>query len=193
MTDVWIRETTGPESVARRPLAGGADYLHRTCSSRSSRSLFAEVDLRRLAAAVRQLDDACLRSVLSPDDYEDIIASALQRRGWTLIKSLCFRSKTRFEFQMVRCAGGRRRIAYCQVKSGEVSLNPAEYSTETEDGAVVYLFSSASHPYASSRQPGVRPISFRQMREWLYEGLFTLTPSLALRLLLVARLQTGSP
>ncbi len=125
--------------------------------------------------------------LLSPDDHEDLVAAYLQARGWTLVKSTCFRSKPQFEFRMVRSGP---KFAHVQVKSGSVQLVPAEYLQWVNDKETVFLYSTHEIPYPGNRVSGVNTLDPKEVLCWARNNSWVLPMALKVQLQIIKNLSS---
>ncbi len=146
------------------------------------------IDLSRITTLLAAASPDVLRALLSPDDYEDIVAALLQASGWTLVKSSCFRSKPTFEFIMAQPGP---RYAHVQVKSGNVQLMPEIYKDWVQSNESVYLFSAHPNPYPGSPVPGVTPLHFSDLLPWCLANPWALSPGLLMNLQVSAEAALG--
>lgn len=140
------------------------------------------VDVMSLEAALERISPSRLFDSLSPDDVEDIVAARLQCDGWILIKSTCFRSKPKFEFEMIHKKTGDSGAV--QVKSGKsVTLDVRDYG-ETSFHKV-FLFSTAIVPYrgdSADSKDSVECLGADEMHEWTKGHLKLLPEHVQIRL-----------
>ena len=125
-----------------------------------------------------QVDD--LFSLMTPDDFEDVISAYLQSQGWILIKSTCFRSKPKLEFSMLNKDG---QVCYVQVKSGKQQCEPLSYYSQfVSDKNIVFLFSTNKNPYPGESINGINTITHNEVFDWVTKNVWSLTMPLKLRL-----------
>jgi hypothetical protein len=143
---------------------------------------FPTIDEKEVAHRLtsRPLDELC--ELLTPDDYEDIVAAFLQFKGWTLIKSTCFRTKPVFEFRLVRPGP---LYGYVQVKSGAVPLRPSDYARWVKDKECVFLFSTDRRPYPGHAVDGVHTLDANEVIKWAAENSWVLSPGTKIQLQLL--------
>jgi len=129
--------------------------------------------------------------IITPDDAEDIVAAYLQSLNWVLIKSTCFRSKSKFEFSMIN---KKKETCLVQVKTGDIRLNPESYRQDAAKNAntKIYLFSFNTELYGKPPVPGVIPIEHDKIMDFVKKNVWALTPALRLRLWLTLAKKEGN-
>jgi hypothetical protein len=157
------------------------EYLH--CQLSKTPDWFPTIDEKKVADKLISCSSEELRDLLTPDDYEDIVAAFLQFKGWTLIKSTYFRTKPEFEFLVVRSGP---MYGHVQVKSGGVQLCPLNYREWVNDKECVFLFSTHPTPYPGSPVDGVHTLNANEVIEWaVKKNTWVLSPGLKLQLQLL--------
>lgn len=155
-------------------------YLHSKISKNPR--WFPAIEDKEIAKSLSSLSSQDLRDVLSPDDYEDIVAAYLQAKGWTLVKSTYFRTKPEFEFLVVRPGP---LYAHVQVKSGDVPLAPADYIKWVNDNECVFLFSTHPTPYPGPPVKGVNCLEETEVIGWVAENTWALSLGIKVQLQLM--------
>jgi len=145
-------------------------YLHSQLSLNSD--WFPDVNEDQVSERMHSITQQELRDILTPDDYEDIVAAYLQSQGWTLVKSTCFRTKPEFEFRVVRSGP---KYGHVQVKSGNVQLSPSQYGKWVSDRECVFLFSTHLEPYTGPAVQGVNTISETEIMAWVADNPWVLS------------------
>ena len=145
------------------------NYIHRELSK--NRSWVPEIDHSHLLRELKSLGSSRLLNILSPDDWEDIVAAYLQSRGWTIVKSTCFRSNPEFEFLMAKPGPCYARV---QVKTGNRRLDPSQYKKWVSENEQVFLFSTHHDPYSGEEQEGVHALDHKDLLAWLYRNTWGL-------------------
>ena len=140
-----------------------------------------KIDLDELYNTMLKLDVNTLFSIMSPDDFEDIVAGMLQSEDWILLKSTCFRSKPKFEYSLINSEG-----KYCvvQVKSGRQQLPPQKYIQYLNANTDIVLFSNHPIPYPGDPNPNIRCIEANEIYHWMTEHSGYLSIPLKMRILL---------
>ena len=135
------------------------------------------IDEAELSRLISNIQTYVLFSLMSPDDFEDVISAYLQSQGWVLIKSTCFRSKPKFEFSMLKRAN---KVCHVQVKSGKYPnrLRPSDYSHKD----IIYLFTTHENPYPGEPINGVYTLTHNEVFDWVTKNVWSLTTPLKLRL-----------
>lgn len=131
-----------------------------------------------------------LARLLSPDDHEDLVASYLQQeRGWTLVKSTCFRSKPKYEFTMVREGPSCLDV---QVKSGQVYLDAgdATYREDAGSDRAIFLYSTHQECWSAQDSNGVERANPEVLLNWLRKRTWAV-PALGLQLAVLAERRSG--
>jgi hypothetical protein len=152
-------------------------YIHTELSK--APEWFPTIDEKRVADRLISFSPEELRDLLTPDDYEDIVAAFLQSKGWTLIKSTYFRAKPEFEFLVVRSGP---MYGHVQVKSGSVQLCPSNYAKWVNDKECIFLFSTHPTPYPGSPVDGVHTLDANEVIGWAAENTWVLSLGLKLQL-----------
>lgn len=139
------------------------------------------IDPGILTKSLSGISSSELFSLMSPDDVEDVISAYMQGRGWMLIKSTCFRSKSTFEFSMLNEKG---EIAHIQVKSGKYPdpLKPEGYKSYAGHKNLIFLFSTNNEPYPGESASGVYTIKHDEIHNWVKGNLWAITLPLKSRL-----------
>lgn len=134
-----------------------------------------------LKDAISQMLISDMFALMSPDDVEDVVAAYLQKFGWILIKSTCFRSKPVFEFMMLN---KNNITCHVQVKSGKHpdTLPPENYKQYTSQEKLIYLFSTNKNPYPDPQINGVNTITHSEIFKWIQNNIWALTSPLKQRL-----------
>ncbi len=142
-----------------------------------------DLDIEKIINFVQDTPREKLNEIFSPDDHEDIIAAYLQCQGWILVKSTCFRSKSQFEFRMVKKdeSGNDSHVAYVQVKSGQTHLDINQYRASARDGTI-YLYSTACHPYSGEKAEGIIPIDPSDVFKWLCNNIWFISKALRIKI-----------
>lgn len=143
-----------------------------------------EIDLDELNKMMLKLDVDTLFSIMSPDDFEDIVAGMLQSEGWILLKSTCFRSKPKFEYSLINKDG---RYCVVQVKSGRQQLPPQNYIQYLNANTDVVLFSNHPNPYPGGSKPKIRCIEAHEIYNWMKGHCGYLSIPLKMRILLSSK------
>ncbi len=139
-----------------------------------------EPSLINLENKIKQSNYENIFAALSPDDTEDVLAAYLQSLGWIIVKSTCFRSKSKFEFEMLNKNGD---TGYIQIKTGRVTLNPDMYKKFLGNKIKIFLFSTAKNPYPKGINiPGIEAINQLDIYKWLITNTWALPLSLKYRL-----------
>jgi hypothetical protein len=127
------------------------------------------------------IDEQILFGIMSPDDVEDVVASKLQTEGWILLKSTCFRSKPKFEFQMIHCGSGK--MGMVQVKSGSSDrLEPKEYKDRLTGNNEIFLFTTHRDPYPGEQFDDIHCILKQDVIHWMKNNPALLSYTLKLKL-----------
>ena len=152
----------------------------------SLRDLTTSLDYDRIQDHLQHADARLVfRDVLDPDDTEDLVGLYLHDRfGWAMLKSSTYRNRTRVECEFQRVRAGYPEVAYMQVKSGDVPLTLGEYQDLTAEREYVYLFSTASAPYADQHLASDRliPLSLEEVCGFMVSNLRLMPLPVALRL-----------
>ena len=146
-----------------------------------------DIKIDELSRLVSKIKIDNLFSLMSSDDFEDVISAYLQSKEWVLIKSTCFRSKPKYEFSMLN---KESKVCHVQVKAGTPScrLRPSDYSTNERD-EIVFLFSTHKNPYPGKSINGVNTLAHEDVFEWVKENVWSLTTPLKLRLWIFLKLK----
>jgi hypothetical protein len=120
-----------------------------------------------------------LADILTPEDYEDLIAAFLQAKGWTLVKSTYFRTKPEFEFLVVKPGPA---YGHVQVKSGGLQLRPSDYEKWVKNNEQVFLFCTHPEPYPGPPIAGVHPLDAREIISWVAANTWVLSLGLKLQI-----------
>lgn len=147
-----------------------------------------DLDLEDLRNQLRDWESRTLFAALDEDETEDLVGLYLQDQGWRMVKSSTGKSHPAVECQFQKVDDGTPRTGYMQVKSGEyVSLNPEDFQHFADEGADVFLFSTARNPYPSDRQvEGVAMLPQEEVRSFAMENLDLLPYPMTLKLGLVS-------
>ena len=138
-----------------------------------------EKALNSLKNNIKQADIEDIFSALSPDDTEDIIAAYLQTKGWIIIKSTCFRSKSNFEFEMLHRDG---TTGYIQVKTGSIKLDPKKYEKYKNSNMKIFLFATLENEYNNTNIKNIELIKKSNIQNWIIPNIWALPISLKYRL-----------
>lgn len=141
-----------------------------------------DLDDSHVTAEIRSPSQEELLSMMSPQDLEDIVAAYLQReQGWTLLHSTWFKSRPEFEFTMVKPGP---KYGFVQIKSGDISLSPEEYSVYLDGKDQVILFSTSREcPYPGVPVSGVTTLDAVEVIDWIGQNTWVLSPWIKAQLL----------
>ncbi len=147
---------------------------------------FPTIDKSSLADVIKRMTQDDLFRLMSPDDFEDVIAAQLQTEGWILLKSTCFRSKPKFEFSMINAD---ERVGLVQVKSGNWPdrLAPSEYKQYLTGQNEVFLFTTNPNPYPGVCQPNIKCFTKEEVAQWMRSNCCLLPPTLKIKIKLSAK------
>ncbi|ELY30419.1 hypothetical protein GL213_06640 [Halogeometricum borinquense] len=142
------------------------------------------LDFERLETKLESMGSGKLFSILDADDTEEVVLDYLQSNGWRITKYSTGDSQAKYECELRRVTNGGREAGFVQVKSGDASLTPAEYSDLTDEGRV-FLFSSPSDDggqQLSVDQEGLTVINPEKLADHLRENARWLPTPTLLRL-----------
>lgn len=147
-----------------------------------------ELDFEELGERLREWDSRTFFAALDEDETEDLVGLYLQDQGWHMVKSSTGRSHPAVECQFQAADDGMPQTGYMQVKSGKyVSLDPERFRQFVDEGAHVFLFSTAENPYPSDRQiEGISTLPQDKIRSFALDNLDLLPYPMTLKLGLVS-------
>lgn len=142
------------------------------------------LDLRELGNRLRDWNNRALFAALDEDETEDLVGLYLQDQGWRMLKSSTNRSHPAVECQFQRVDDDGPKTGYMQVKSGKyIRLDPKEYRHFADEGATVFLFSTATTPYEGADAPAdVETISQEAIRSFAVNNVALLPYPMTLKL-----------
>lgn len=143
-----------------------------------------ELDLDELRTRLQTWETGNLFAAFDEDETEDVVGLYLQQRGWRMLKSSAYRSHPMVECQFQKVIEGAPRTAYMQVKSGKhIRLDAGEYKQLVNEGARVFLFSTAQRPYRGEDSvKGVETLSQDAIRSFAIANLELLPYPMTLKL-----------
>jgi len=141
-------------------------------------------DFSTLRTKLESMDTGKLFSILDADDTEELVLDYLQSDGWRITKYSTGDSQAKYECELRRVTSNGRETGFVQVKSGDASLNPGEYSDLADQGQI-FLFSSPDddgQPNLSTDQPGMTVINPEELADYLRKNSQWLPTPTLLRL-----------
>lgn len=154
-------------------------------SDPSVEDLREDLDRKALQERLTHWDSRTFFAALDEDETEDLVALYLQEeRGWRLLKSSTNATHPGVECQFQRLHLGVSETGYMQVKSGRhISLTPGGYRHYAEDGARVFLFSTAEDPYSAEEDvEGVETLGQDEIRSFAASHLELLPNPMTIKL-----------
>lgn len=142
------------------------------------------VDFEALESKLDSIGSGKLFSILDADDTEELVLDYLQSDGWRITKYSTGDSQAKYECELRRVTEGARQTGFVQVKSGDATLDPSEFS-ELADQGQVFLFSSPDDDGENQLnvdQHNITNIEPAELREHLQDNLLWLPTPTLLRL-----------
>lgn len=152
------------------------------------------LDLELLKTRIADWDLRQFFSTLDEDETEDIVGLYLQDRGWRLIKSSATRNHPDVECQFQRIGEDGSQTAYMQVKSGKhPQLKPEDYRHLVDERTKVFLFSTATRPYAGDQTgTDITTLEQEDIRDFAIRNIKLLPAPMNIKLGLVAGILDSS-
>jgi hypothetical protein len=142
------------------------------------------VDFGALESKLDSIGSGKLFSILDSDDTEELVLDYLQSDGWRIIKYSTGDSQAKYECELRRVTEDARQTGFVQVKSGDATIDPSEFS-ELADQGQVFLFSSPDDDGENRLnvdQHNITNIEPAELREHLQNNLQWLPTPTLLRL-----------
>jgi hypothetical protein len=142
------------------------------------------IEIEVLGSKLDSIGSSKLFSILDADDTEELVLDYLQSEGWRITKYSTGDSQAKYECELRRVTDGDRQSGFVQVKSGDATLNPSEFS-ELADQGQVFLFSSPDNEDENQlrvNQHNITTIEPTELRDHLQNNLKWLPAPTLLRL-----------
>jgi hypothetical protein len=134
----WSRKGSACERInANDPTLRYIEALFR------NKGLVRTPGIKEAALALQKTPAEAIFELSDQNEVEDMVCTLLQGQGWRLQKSTAFPTAAKFECAFFRVTDSRREEAVVQVKSGNVSLDVADYVQSAAEYDKVFLFSGA--------------------------------------------------
>jgi hypothetical protein len=154
--------------------------LHSISSFDSERT----IEFEALESKLDSISSGKLFSILDADDTEELVLDYLQSYGWRITKYSTGDSQAKYECELRRVTDDVRQSGFVQVKSGDATINPSEFSKLADQGQV-FLFSSPTDDgeiQLSVDQHNITAIDPTELHDHLQDNLQWLPTPTLLRL-----------